>query len=221
MINQTLLNAAIRARAETLVVTTTGSATLSATATGYARVAGSFVTDGFVAGMEVVPTGFTQTDAGVVTAVSALALTISGGRTAQASAAGRSLATGLPAIRVYDNRKGAPTVLRPYVTNELVQGATQIKTWPTSRGRFQEEWLSIWTFYGIAGTGDAALFAWVGAFKALFAPGTTITMTDSTTARVRGDVAPKNGQILPVDGGWARCTVTIPLRSSTANVIAA
>lgn len=221
MVNQRLLQTAIRSRAESLVVATTGSASLSATGAGYARTTGSFVTDGFVVGMELVPTGFAQTTPGVVTAVSATLLTIDGGRTAQAASSGRSLAVGLPTLRVYQNRKLAPTNLRVYVTEELVQGATGVKTLFARSGRFQEEWLSFWTLYGIAGTGDDAMLAWVDAFKRLFTAGTRFTLSDGNTADVRRDVTVKNGQILPVDGGWARCTITIPLIGSTTNAVAA
>lgn len=221
MINQRLLNAAIRTRAITLVAATTGSTTLEATATGYARSTGSFVTDKFFVGMEVTPTGFAQTTPGVITAVTALALTINGGRTVQSAGAGRSLVSGLPTLRIYDNRKGAPTALVPYVTNELEQGATKVFTLPTKRGRLQEEWSSFWTLYGIAGTGDEAILATVDALKALFASGTVLSLSDGSNVYLPGDVAPKNGQILPVDGGWARCMVTLHLRGSTRNAVAA
>lgn len=220
MIAETLLLAAIRSRAESLVVTTTGSATLSATATGYARSAGSFVTDGFVVGQEVIPTGFSQTTPGVITAVSALALTINGGRTVQAAGSGRSLTVGLPSTRVYGNRAGQPTALRWYVTEETTHGAI-VKRMPTTRSRLQEDWLSFWTFYGIAGTGDDAMLALVGAFRALFASGTVLTLADATTVFVPGDGSPKRGQLLPVDGGWVRCLVTLQLRGSTQNAVAA
>lgn len=221
MIDEALLQAAIRSRAESLVVATTGSATLSATATGYARATGSFITDKFLVGQEVTPSAFTQTTPGLITAVSALALEINGGRTVQAAGSGRSLVVGLPALRAYDNKTITPLGYRHFITEELVPGATVIKTWPTRLGRFQEEWLSVWTWYGVAGTGAAGIRACVDAFKRLFASGTNLALSDSTSAFVRGDVAIKSGQILPVDGGWARCTITIPLRGSTQNVIAA
>ncbi len=224
MINERLLAAAQRTRAEQMVVATTGSATLAATSTGYSRSTGSFVDDGFLVGQELAPTGFTQTTPGVITAVSALALTISGGRTVQASGAARTLSVGLPAIRVYDNRGAHPTVLRPYVTNEVMQSATDgadVKTLPTSRGRLAENWLSFWTIYGIAGTGDEAILAYVDALKARFTGGTVLTLRDSSTVFIPGDRSPKRGQILPVDGGWARCQVTIQLRGHTRNQVAA
>jgi hypothetical protein len=49
---------ALRGRVLTLSVATTGTTSLAATATGYTRAAGSFVTDGFKPGMEVLAAGF-------------------------------------------------------------------------------------------------------------------------------------------------------------------
>ena len=63
---------ALRGRALTLSVATTGSTSLSATTTGYARAAGSFITDGLVVGAEITASGFTtpaNNGQGVVTAV--------------------------------------------------------------------------------------------------------------------------------------------------------
>lgn len=223
MINETRLLAAIRARAESLAVATTGSATLSATATGYARTTGSFIDDGFVVGAEVAPSGFTQTDPGVIESVTALALTINGGRAQQAAGAGRSLRVGLPSTRVYGNRGAAPAVLRWYVTEETLQTAGGRTLLPVSRSRLQENWLSFWTFYGIAGTGDEPIVGVADAFKALFTPATVLDLGDGSTVFVPSDdsAVPKRGQVLPVDGGWARCLVTLQLRGSTRNVVAA
>jgi len=72
---------------------TTGGAALSATATGYARAAGSFTTDGFAAGMTITASGFTNpanNGPSVVTAVAALTITVTkaGGTVAEAGQAG-------------------------------------------------------------------------------------------------------------------------------------
>src|SRR3972149_4040320 len=98
-----LAHLAIRSRVASVVVATTGSITMSATATGYARTTGSFLTDGFAVGMEVTPTGFTQTTVGIVTNVETLALEIFGGRAVQSAGAGRTLTTKLPTKRGWEN----------------------------------------------------------------------------------------------------------------------
>ncbi len=58
---------------------TTGSVSLSATATGYARATGSFVTDGFAVGQQITASGFTNSannGSSVVSAVTATALSV-------------------------------------------------------------------------------------------------------------------------------------------------
>jgi len=73
----------------------TGSTSLSATGTGYARAAGSFITNGFQVGDIVTATGFSARNNGrsVVTAVTATALTVTkaGGTATQGAATGRAI----------------------------------------------------------------------------------------------------------------------------------
>ena len=70
-----LVHLALRARAEGLVVCTTGVMALAATTSGYTRASGSFVADGFAIGQEIVPASFATNTPRVVKAVSALTLT--------------------------------------------------------------------------------------------------------------------------------------------------
>jgi hypothetical protein len=77
---------------------TTGTVSLSATATGYARTAGSFTTDGFAVGQQVTASGFTNPSnngSSVIVAITATALTVTKtpATVAEASGAGRSIAT--------------------------------------------------------------------------------------------------------------------------------
>ena len=59
MIDSVSVQTSFRARARTVSVATTGSVQLSATTTGYHRASGSFIADGFQAGMEITyVTGF-------------------------------------------------------------------------------------------------------------------------------------------------------------------
>ncbi len=219
MLDEELAQLAIRARAATLVVAATGETSLSATSTGYARAAGSFVADRFVVGQEVTPSGFPQTAVGVITAVSALEMRISGGRTVASADVGRSLVSGLPALRAYENVGFTPVSGRPYVTEELAPGASRVFTMPTTTGRHQEEFLSIWTWYGLSGTGIGAIKRGVKALKALFAAGTQLDLTDGSMIRVRGDTSVRNSQVEQIAGGWAACQVVIPFRISTRNAV--
>lgn len=84
-------------------VITTGLQSLSATATGYARTSGSFVTNGFVVGMQVNVTGFTNAannGVSTITAVTATALTVTkaGGTVAEAPPPVGALASALRTI---------------------------------------------------------------------------------------------------------------------------
>src|SRR4051812_43202806 len=98
MVDHSLLQLALRAKALTLTVATTGSASLSGTATGYARSSGSFITDGFKVGMEITATSglwisgnsITNAAGKVITAVTATDISCEG-CVVDAEAASRSL----------------------------------------------------------------------------------------------------------------------------------
>src|SRR5690242_4314615 len=77
----------------------TGTTTLDATATGYHRSSGSFVTDGFYAGMEITPVGFSVNTVDTIKAVTATDLTTVNGRAVEVSAGSRSISATFPALR--------------------------------------------------------------------------------------------------------------------------
>lgn len=200
---------AFQARLRTLSVVTTGSTTLSATATGYARAAGSFLTDGFAVGMEVTPTGFTQTTVGVIDAVTALTMTIDGGRIVQAAAAGRTLAVGLPTLRAWDNVAIDPVVGQPFIEEEYVPATSEAVTIPALGGTLRDTGLYVLRWYSRQGTGSLALRQPADAILALFKPGTALAV-GSAFLRVSSKTAPWAGQIRTTGDGWAVVTVTIP-----------
>jgi len=217
MFNHTAAVLALRAHLLTLSVCSTGSASLAATATGYTRTVGSFVTDGFVVGAEVVPAGFTDTTPRTITAVTATIMTVSGAVTAQSAAGGRSLSVTLPTQRAWENVDFTPTTGSPYVTEEYLPGAAQKIT----IGPFGEiEALPIYLprIFVPSNTGRAAVSQYADAVLALFAPETTITV-GADSLRVRGDVAPFLGQLLNLDAGFAVIPITIPLRYRTPNAL--
>ena len=77
---------------------TTGATSLSATATGYARASGSFTTNGFAVGQQIIASGFTNAannGSSIITAVTATALTVTKtpATVAEAAATGRSITT--------------------------------------------------------------------------------------------------------------------------------
>ncbi len=75
---------------------TTGSTSLSATATGYSRAAGSFITNGFVVGQQITASGFATAEnngRSVITAVTATDLTVTKATptVAEAASTGRTV----------------------------------------------------------------------------------------------------------------------------------
>lgn len=211
---------ALRQLLLTLDVATTGSTTLEATATGYSRASGSFITDGFAVGMEVVGTGFSDSDnneAKTITAVTATTLGCDG-CAVEAAGTGRTLSVGLPELRAWENIAFTPETGRPYVTEQYLPGPTLKET----LGTFAELELRpmyVVTIYAVANRGLAAAAKYADALLALFAPGTTVTATNGDTLRVRNDVGPFRGQLLHDSPGWALIPVTIPLRVRSTNSV--
>lgn len=220
MVDLLAVHLALRNRALSLVAATTGSMSLSATTTGYARAAGSFVTDGFVVGQEITPAGFAANTVDVLTGVSALALTTKNARAAEGAAGGRSIVVGLPALRAWENVTLIPITGRPYFEEDFVPATSELLTMPSQGGTVEETGLYVLKIYGLSNTGISALRKTVDALKRLFAPGTVLT-AGTDTVRMRADVATQTGQILPLEGGWSVLVLTIPWRATSLNVIAA
>lgn len=220
MVDTTALQLALRTRLATLVVATTGSVALSATASGYARAAGSFIDDGMAVGMEIAPAGFASNPTDVITAITAGTVTTASARSAEAAAAARSLTSGLPVLRGGDNARFEPVPGRPYIEAELVPATTTQRTAPASNSHIEETGLYVVRWYGLANKGSTAIRRSVDAIKRLFAPGTAFVI-GGDAVRVRGNPGPQAGQILPQDGGFAVCTVTIGWIANSRNAIAA
>lgn len=208
---------ACRLQLESLSVATTGAVSIEATSTGYARSTGSFVTDGFAVGMELVGTSFSNADnnaAKVITAVSALTITAPG--TAIEASATRTLSVGVPEAVSSENVHFEPETRETYFAEQYTPGPMDAIT----LGPGQElEVLPnyIINVYVPSNTAISGAFGYVDALLTLFAPGTNMPITDSTL-RVRRDVAPFAGQLIQLDG-FAVMTVTIPLRVRTPNSI--
>ena len=216
MIDHLALHLAVRAHARTVAVCTTGSITLAATATGYTRASGSFLTDGFAVGMDVTPTGFTQTAVGTITEVSALAMAINGGRTVQSSGSGRTLAVNFPSRVHYENKRLVPDAGHPYVAEEYLPGGGPSKETVGAFGELEVRPTYVLRLHAPPDTGISALRQYTDALTTHFAPGTPITV-GSDTARVRTDVGPFASPIQQTEDGWAVTVLSIPLRLRTAN----
>lgn len=215
MIAHRALHLAVRAHVRTLVVATTGTTTLEATSTGYARATGSFLADGFLVGMPVTPSGFTQTAQGIITAVDALTMTIDGGRTVQTSGSGRSLVSGLPSLVAYENVASVPTANVPYVEEEYLPGGANAIT-IGSGGTLRVTPTYVLRCHGRVNVGIGALRAQTDALLAHCKPGTS-WLVDGHTLRVRHDVAPFPSPLTVTDDGWAVVTLSVPLEYHAPN----
>lgn len=226
MIDHSANRLALRSLALTLSVATTGSTTLSATATGYARASGSFITDGFVAGMEAVPAGFPQTTPGLIDNVTATTMTIRGGRTVATANSGRSLSVGLPAIRFFGNRKprengveiDSPKQGRWFVEEDYVPGPTR-KVTLGALGEVEAFPSYFVKLYCPENTGTLAMDALTAALLDLYAPTTSLSVTAGDSLTVRTDPAPSLSQLLPGPPGWAFQSVQVPCRARSRNLI--
>lgn len=216
MIDHGAVLRAARGHALSLTVCTTGTTSLSATATGYARASGSFLADGFRVGMEVTPAGFAQAAVGVILAVEALTMTIAGGRTAASAAGSRSLAVGLPSVAAWTNRPRSRTTGQPFVEEEYLPGGAPRQQVISTYGRLQFQPTYVLR-YGVAqGTDHTAALAYADALITHFAPRTPLAVSGAT-AYVRPDLGPFPSPVTLTDDGWAVVTLSIPLQVETDN----
>lgn len=220
MIDLLATNLALRNRARSLVVCTTGPTNLSATAQGYHRAAGSFVTDGFVVGQEIVPVGFAANTIDTLIGVTASDLTTANPRAVEGVAGGRTLSVGLPLLRVFENDPVfTPVAGRPYFEEDFVP-ATATLSGTRTGGYVYDRGLYIAKWYGLSGVGISALRKGVDALKALFAPGTAL-VAGSSIVRILPLPAPQTGQIIPLTSGWSCLLLTISWEVESINAIAA
>ena len=226
---------ALRARLLTLAGPTTGSTSLSATATGYARASGSFLTDGFKVGMEVTASGFgtaANNGTGRITAVAALTMSVTAytltadttehgytktDRTlvVEVASTGRTLAVHLPTHRAWENTRFAPIADIPFVEEQYLAGALT-KATLGSFGELEATPLYVVKLASPAGTGIGALARLVDELIEHFAPNTPVTV-GSDRLLVRADVAPSAAPMVLLESGHMLATVTIPCRIRTAN----
>lgn len=220
MIDNLAIQLAMRTRALTLSVATTGLVSLAATSTGYARTTGSFQADGFWPGMEIMPAGFATNAPRVITAVTPLAITVNttaGQVPVEASAGGRSLTVGLPSNRAWENVTLIPITGVPFVEEQYIPGPNaQVTIGPNGDLELLPQYqlqvhLPTETGLTVSRYADALL--------RLFAPRTAIPLASGDVLRVRSDVGPFVGQLQQSQPGFAVKPVTFPLRVRTQNSI--
>lgn len=225
MLDHLLLREAFRARLLTLVVATTGTTNLEATATGYARPAGSFVTDGFLGGMEVVGAGFSSANNSAslslppailetVVVATPLVAKVKGGRTIQAVAGARTLSVGIPLDRRWAGTQtpevSAPAT-RPNIVEQWVPGLTE------DDGGIVDTGFAVYTWNGLANYGIATMLRQMAALRNHFPPGLSFTV-NSDIVRITGKPAPQFTQPITTDNGLESSTFRIPWRVMTTNL---
>jgi hypothetical protein len=218
MLDHTLMHNAFQSTLNGLSVCTTGSATLAATTTSYTRSTGSFITDGFRPGMEVLTTGFAANGYRIVTRVEALTLTVRDALTAETAAAARTIVCGLPEYRGWENTEvSAMPAHRCYVTDELAPSTQLLRTMPASGGVVEHTGLYVVHWYGMPGYAHMAISDCADAILALFPPGPYTTLSDGNTVRIRGAPGPHRGQIVRLETGMMVTTISIPYRAEALN----
>lgn len=221
MIDHSAMRLALRTKLLTLLVCTTGSVQLSATLTGYARAAGSFLLDGFQPGMELVGAGFTagaNNTAKTITGVTDLAITCLQACVIEAAGA-RTLTVGLPSNSAVENSGFDPIVGVPYWEEQYLPGP-KVRDSIGPFARLTAEPMYAPRIYVPTKTGAYAADAYADAIEDLFPPGLALpALANGDVLKVRGDVAPFRGQLHQGDPGFVVVPITIPFRCHSLNSI--
>ena len=218
MIDTQSLQLALRTRVLTLSVASHAAVNLSASGSVFTRASGSFITDSFSAGMEVLGAGFSvggNNARFTITDAEALTLTVDGTLGTESAGSGKTLTVGLPQYRAWENVAFEPTTGSPWIEEQLIPGPTrQISVGPY--GTLESRVLYQLQVHALEDTGIGAPNRYADALLTLFTPRTQITF-GSETARVRSDTGPYRGQLLRRRPGYATVPVTIPLEIWSAN----
>jgi hypothetical protein len=175
VIDHTMLQLALRAKLLTLSVATTGSTSLSATPTGYARTTGNFYTDGFWPGFEIVTAGFAKNGTRVITQVTPTTITVAGSLTPEVAAAGRTLSVGLPSNRAWENVTYVPVTGVPYIEEQYIPGPAAMVN-DGYAGLLELRPMYSPRVYVPLDTGISADGRYADAITRLFLPGTTLPL---------------------------------------------
>jgi hypothetical protein len=217
VVDEVMMQLAMRVRAMTLSVATTSVMSLSATSTGYARASGSFQADGFWPGMELVPAGFATNTPRVITFVTPLAITVSGSVPVEGAAGGRSLTVGLPSQRAWENVAFEATAGVPWVREEFLPGpVSQVTLGPLGELVVEPQYL---LHVNVPEETSLTVKRYITALRTLFAPRTAIALANGDVLRVRSDTAPFPSQLQQSQTGFAEQLFSVPLRLRTNNVI--
>jgi hypothetical protein len=221
MIDHGAMQQCMRDRLFTLSVCSTGSTTLAATTAGYTRTTGSFITDGFAVGMELFASGFAKAaNNGRKTITDVTDTLIScDGCVADVATIGRTLFVGIPAGRAMENMFYEPVSPAPWLEEQYIPG-------PQYLGGISEfARISVEPQYAIRihvkeYTSTRAAHAYATALLNLFPPALVLTaLPNGDVLKVRADLGPFRGQLLPSRPGFVVVPVTIPFRLHSINLV--
>lgn len=211
----TAIQLALRSRLLTLSVCTTGTMSLAATTTGYTRLTGSFITDGFHPGMEVVPAGFGTNTPRLIKQVAALTLTTYETLTAEGSAGGRSLSVSLPAARAWENVAfERPSNLHPFAEEEFVPGPG-FSPGLIPHGIEEDQGFYLVKLYGPENVGLQGITVPADAIRDLYPAGDSSLLTGLRIGA--NPQKPYRSALRPDGKGWSVVVVTIPWRFTSVN----
>ncbi len=171
-------------------VATTGSISMAATATGYSRSSGSFITDGFVAGKNIIASGFSiaaNNGLSTITAVTAGALTVSKSPPTQAggNSSGRTISV-TPGGYLGGSPYPSPNREGPLASISAVYDSTHIDWQRVLNGDFSPDYVNTWppictgtcTYNSYYWTGNVTLPT--GQRRAMLVATGDVTVSDGT-----------------------------------------
>lgn len=219
MINHRQILLALRAQAVAMIAAAADTDPIAATSTGYSRMTGSFVDDGFAMGMEMNASGFIiPANNGLKTIAAVNDLTITCDGTGAEAADVGTLVVGFPALRAWENTKFDPPISRWYIEEDYMGGpARQITV--GERGEIEGLPMYVVKVYCPSTIGSDAPFIVADGLLESFAPRRELPLSNGDVVRVRTDVAPYRGQVQAAGPGRAVVVVTIPLRIRSLNII--
>lgn len=218
MISYDEIQLALRARALTLEVATTGSITMSVSGSGFTRATGSFIDDGFRRGMEVLGAGFTNSANNarhVLTNVTATVLSTDT-TVAEASGSGKTVSVPLPQYRAWENVEFEPVPGWPWVEEQLLPGPLPQITFGAS-GLLEARPIYNLQVHVPENVGIGAPNRYADGLLQHFAPLTAMTTASGDGLRVRTDAGAFRGQMIRRLAGWMTVPVSIPCRLRTLN----
>lgn len=128
--------------------------------------------------------------------------------------------SGLPSAEAWELKRFTPTGA-PYIADQFIPATSTLLTVPAQHGLIEETGIYVVQFFGLDGADLSTIRTPADAIVAVFAPETAIATTAGDVVRVRSNPGPFAGQILPMENGYAVCTIRVPWYAHSQNVIAA